>query len=254
MNGTLDLPQGYDHTIVDRTEIVALTEVHPAVLTAVSTAGTLYAWAETRSERRVTTGRGVLCQVRLGESVAAVRHYYRGGWMARLWTDRYFDATPRPLAELRTSEALREAGVPTPRVLAAIVYRGPVGYRADLATEWLEPGHDLEALLAPNGYPDADRHAGLAATGRLIARAHAAGLDHPDLNVGNLFVGPLPQGDWRAWMLDLDRARVGQPGERRAGANLERLQRSIRKLNRLGRITWSGEDRLALESGYQDAQ
>lgn len=190
--------------------MVAGEEVADAVRAALEEAPSLAAWAARRAERRSTAGRGVVHAVRLGPGTVAVRHYRRGGWMAPVLGDRYFDAVPRPFAELAASERLRSAGVETPRVLAAVVTDARPGHRADLATEWLEGGHDLAALLRPGAYPPDTRAAALEAAGRAIGRAHAAGLDHADLNLANLFVRHGTDG-WTAALLDLDRARFRDP-------------------------------------------
>ena len=201
-------PQGYRHWREGPHEVVAWEPAAAAVREALAGSRSLHQWAEARAERVVETGRGRLYAVRLGPLRAAVRHYRRGGWMALLLGDRYIGRNPRPFTELATSERLRSAGVRTPRVLTAVVtWTGDVpSYRADVATEWLEPGLDLFALLVPNLYPLPERRAAVGAAGETIGRAHRAGLDHPDLNPGNLFVQPLASG-WTAALLDLDRAR-----------------------------------------------
>lgn len=185
---------------------------------ALAVAPTLAVWAGERADRIVTGGRGPAWMVELGGIPAAVRHYRRGGWMGPLLGDRYFDSPPRPFAELQVSEALRAAGVRTPRVLAALVAPAHPGYRADLVTEWLSPGLDLEELLRPNAYPAAERAAAIEEAGRTIGRAHAAGLDHRDLRPRNLFFQPLGTGRWDAALLDLDRARLATSGTRGAEA------------------------------------
>jgi 3-deoxy-D-manno-octulosonic acid kinase len=197
-------------------DVMAL-EVHArAVSAALDEAPTLARWAEARAERVFAGGRGPAWRVELGGAPAVVRHYRRGGWMAPLLGDRYFDRPPRPFAELAVSESLRAAGVPTARVLAAAAYAARPGYRADLVTEWLTPGLDLEELLRPGLYPDSERDAAVETAGRTVGRAHAAGLDHPDLRPRNLFLRPLgPPGVWDAALLDLDRARIVPDDARR---------------------------------------
>jgi 3-deoxy-D-manno-octulosonic acid kinase len=186
--------------------------------------------------------------VPLADRRAAVRHARRGGWM-RLLGDRYLDRPPRPFLELAVSARLRALGVSTPEVLAALVIPARPGYRADLATEWIEPGHDLRALLAPNMYPLAARRAGLEAAGREVGRAHRAGLDHPDLNVGNLFLQAADSG-WRAWLLDLDRATIGRSPDA-ASRNVARLVRSLEKERRAGTIGWDADDLLVLRRAHR---
>jgi 3-deoxy-D-manno-octulosonic acid kinase len=199
-------PAGYRYARVRSHDLLAWEPALPAVREALGAAPTLQAWAAPRG-RCAATGRGEVYEARLGAARAAVRHYRRGGWMRPLG-DRYFDRPPRPFRELAVSEALRGAGVPTPRVLAAVVTPAHPGYRADIAVAWLEPGHDLEPLLRPGAYPDRARAAALRAAGRAVGLAHRAGLDHPDLQHRNLFVRPLAEGRWEAHLLDLDRARI----------------------------------------------
>lgn len=168
--------------------------------------------------------------------------------------DRYFDRPPRPFVELAVSERLRAVGVATPRVLAALVLPGRFGYRADLVTEWLGPGHDLRALLAPNAYPAEIRRAGLAAAGRVVGRGHAAGLDHPDLNAGNLFLEPAAgRNRWSASILDLDRASMARPSGRVARRNVARFVRSLEKERRGGRIAWDQDDLAAFTRAHAGA-
>jgi 3-deoxy-D-manno-octulosonic acid kinase len=198
--------------------VVALEVVAGAVGEALADHASLADWAAGRAEREVAGGRGPLWHVELGGMSAAVRHYRRGGWMAPLLGDRYFDRPPRPFAELAVSEALRRHGVRTPRVLAAVVTPAGVGYRADIATEWLSPGLDLEELLRPNVYPAAERARAVEVAARAIGRAHAAGLDHPDLRPRNVFLEPRGAGLWEAALLDLDRARIDRAGSRDAHA------------------------------------
>jgi 3-deoxy-D-manno-octulosonic acid kinase len=198
-------------------DVVALAAVAGAVADALADAPTLARWAAARAARVVEGGRGPAWRVDLGGFAAVVRHYRRGGWMAALLGDRYLDRPPRPFAELAVSESLRAAGVPLARVLAAAAYPARPGYRADIVTEWLSPGLDLEELLRPGLYPEAERAAAVEAAGRTVGRAHAAGLDHPDLRPRNLFLRPLgPAGAWDALLLDLDRARLAPTGPGRA--------------------------------------
>lgn len=251
MSGRSFPPAGYRRWRQAPHDVVALESVANATREAIEEAGSLHAWASSASERRLAGGRGPAWRVVLGGFPAAVRHYRRGGWMAPVLGDRYLDAPPRPFRELAVSETLRGRGVATPRVLVAAATRAGIGYRADLATEWLGPGHDLAALLRAGTYPAAERHAALVAAGREVGRAHAAGLDHPDLQLGNLFLRPPPEA-WRAWLLDLDRARIRPaPSAARAEANLARLERSLAKAVRQGRIAWDREDARALLEGHR---
>ena len=242
-------PAGYLRWRQGPHDVVAHEPVADALRAALETFSTLHDSAAARSERALDSGRGVLHVAPLGSRRAAVRHYHRGGWMAPLLGDRYLDRPPRPFVELSVSEALRSAGVTTPRVLAAVATDAGIGYRADLATEFLEGGHDLVALLRPGAYDPGQRARAIAAAGREAGRAHAAGLDHPDLNLTNLFVRH--DGEtWSAALLDLDRARLAPDDDARGERNLARLRRSIDKAVAASRVHWTEADDDALRSGW----
>lgn len=170
-----------------------------------------------------------------GDDRWVVRRYLRGGWMAPLLHDRYLRrGGSRPEREARASDAARARGIPTPRVEAGVVYpAGPLWYRADLVTRFVDDSVDLAALLfrdaAPGGIsptPD-DRVRALAEAGRLARRMAGAGLFHPDLNAKNFLVVGDP-GDPEVWVLDLDRARA-VTGPVPVGPMVARLTRSLRR-------------------------
>ena len=97
--------------------------------------------------------------------------------------------------------------------------------QAAILLERLENVRSLadRALVAGRGAPWEE-------TGRMIARFHRAGLDHADLNAHNiLFQGSVSDDDLRGWMIDFDRSHVRIPATGWRNANLERLQRSLRK-------------------------
>jgi len=148
----------------------------------------------------------------------------------------------------------RGRGVPTPRVLAAIVHPARPGYRSEVATSWLTPGHDLSALLKPGVYDETERGAALKAVGETIVNAARAGLQHADLNLSNIFVGPATDGGWRALILDLDRARIQAPDTLPVEPGVDRLLRSIEKARRGGRAEWTGADAEALDAGIHHSR
>jgi hypothetical protein len=104
----------------------------------------------------------------------AVRHYARGGRVfAGLLGDRYLRwGRSRPHHEIRASRAIREAGIPSPRVIAAAVYPRGLFYRADLVTEFVPNTTNLGENLfddrrkGPGGA--ADRLDAIRAAGGMI--------------------------------------------------------------------------------------
>jgi 3-deoxy-D-manno-octulosonic acid kinase len=67
--------------------------------------------------------------------------------------------------------------------------------------------------------------------GEAVGRLHAAGIDHADLNLGNVLVS-MPGAATAAHVIDLDQARVVDAplGWRARRRNLRRLRRSWRRV------------------------
>lgn len=186
------------------------------------------------------------------------RRAMRGGLVAKVNRDRFFDLTPRPFAEVALSEELRARGVDTPELVLAVVRRGPSGaYRGAVVSRWIEDGQDLAdtlAALARAGEPaDGPRVcAAWRAVGTAIGRLHAAGVLHADLNARNLFLvdGRGAEEEPRVYVLDLDRSRrlARLSGAERA-SNWARLERSLAKFAAAARVTGAAA-RTARDEAY----
>ncbi len=153
----------------------------------------------------------------------------RGGLLAKLWRERFLGA--RRLREnLTIPVAMRERGVPTPAPAALLTLPGPPGfYRGWVAFDEIEGATDLAALFAAGARPAEDR---LRAAMHAVWLMHGAGLEHRDLNLGNLLV----RGEGvatEAWVIDLDGARWRPDGLGRAvrDRGLRRLERSLEKVS-----------------------
>lgn len=245
------LPRGYERLEVAEAAAFSVPGLRPWAERALA-GGTLHGRAAAEAEATLQ-GRGPVHVVEAGGRPRAVRHYFRGGAVAALLGDRYLRVgEPRPLAELRASEAARSRGVPSPRVVAGAVYPAGVFYRADLVTDYVPGARDLAAWLFGEAGPD-ERRAALAATGTLVARMAAAGLRHPDLNAGNVLLTTSDDG-LRALLLDLDRCALAPPGRSASsGPLLARLERSLRKLSGATGRPPPSSDELALLREAADA-
>jgi 3-deoxy-D-manno-octulosonic acid kinase len=226
-------------------EIVALPSLVGAASDAVAAAGSLHAWAAGSPGGRTLRGRGAAWAVELGGVACVVRHYRRGGAVARLLDDRYLRiGRPRPLREMVASARARERGVRTPEVLATVTYAQGVFYRADIATRFVPDSMDLAAAtLGPAHLPDGERLAAWTAAGALLRTAFEAGVLHRDLNLRNILV-QRTDGELVAWLIDLDRADVGEHelSDLRRSWMLDRLHRSRHKLEaQMGRRADAGE-------------
>lgn len=208
------------------------------------------AWkAQGRLVGQAQSGRGATFFVQAQPSVWALRHYRRGGWVARIVSDRYLwlglPAT-RAWREWRLTAWLHDRGLPVPRPVAAHVERLGWTYRADLITERIEGVRQLTHWLAEQPLPAAEWRA----IGVMLRRFHDAGLYHHDLNCDNI----LRRADGSLFLLDFDRCRLRAAG-RWQRANLKRLLRSLNKRQRKGRLQYfSTSDWAALKRGYRSGE
>jgi 3-deoxy-D-manno-octulosonic acid kinase len=183
-------------------------------------------WAERSELAAVEAGRGSAWFLDSGARHWVLRHYRRGGFIARLSADRYFwtgESRVRAFAEYRLLARLIERGLPVPRPIGARYQRSGLRYRCDLITERVEGAATLSAALAARALSD---EAWLS-IGTAIARLHRAGVDHADLNAHNILIDR--QG--AVSIIDFDRGRIRAAGTWRL-RNLRRLRRSLEKISR----------------------
>lgn len=156
-----------------------------------------------------------------------LRHYRRGGMMARLAEKTYlftgFDQT-RSIAELRLMEKLRSLGLPVPEAVAAIAWRHQLlWYQAAILVKRI-PG----AVTFCNSEDLSDEWL-WRQLGEVIRRFHDKGLNHVDLNCDNILIA-----DSRIYLIDFDRCKLMPESSHGASSgwkrrNLDRLYRSICK-------------------------
>lgn len=181
-------------------------------------------WQAQHRISHLAGGRGGVAFLDTPDGACVLRHYRRGGWIAPVLGDRYLwsgRARSRGFAEFGLLADLRLRGLPVPAPVAArYLRRGPY-YTADLITRAIEGAQTLTAVSAARRLD-----AGLAGrVGALIARFHAAGVDHADLNAHNILVA-----EPDLWLIDFDRSEIRATGTAWKLANLARLKRSLLKI------------------------
>ncbi|MGH8126931.1 MAG: 3-deoxy-D-manno-octulosonic acid kinase [Gammaproteobacteria bacterium] len=152
-----------------------------------------------------------------------LRHYHRGGVPGRLIKDSYIwcgESAARPVRELRVLAELAEAGAPVPNPVAVRVVRSGLCYRGDILVTRIRDARPLAEVAAT--LPEAR----WAEVGRAVHRFHAAGGWHADLNARNVLVTPQA-----VFVIDLDHGRRGCSNADKQRHNLDRLLRSLHKLN-----------------------
>jgi 3-deoxy-D-manno-octulosonic acid kinase len=224
----LSLPAGFERLLLGHAVAVVRSEfafgVRRALLGADGSRSTLHEFASRQSNARELRGRGPAYAVTLPQVAArvVVRHNRRGGLLGPVTGDLFLAPTRAP-RELENSLALESLGVPTPQVVAYALYPpGGLLQRADVASREIAGGRDLAEILVSEGSPE--RAAALAATAALVGAMARAGALHPDLNAKNVLVTYE-----QAWVLDVDRVRLGHTPDSALEANLARLARSLRK-------------------------
>ena len=168
-------------------------------------------------------GRGAAWFVEGPFGAAVLRHYLRGGWMARLSRDVFLwrgERAGRSFREFELLGRLHAMGLPVPAALGAQQHRRGWRYRAAILVGRIPDVEGFAARVRKLG-----ASAPWEAAGRAIAACHRRGAHHVDLNANNLLI----DGGGIVHLIDWDKGRI-EPG---AGAWCERvlarLERSLRK-------------------------
>ena len=196
----------------------------------------------------VKVGRGSAWFIASGERQWVLRHFRRGGFIARVSQDRYVwtgEDRVRAFAEWRLLEELTQRGLPVPKPVAARYVRTGLCYRCDLITQRIADANPLSAALALDALPEALWRA----AGAAVARLHHAGVDHADLNAHNILIGVTGAVS----VIDFDRGRLRRPGAW-SSRNLRRLRRSLAKISRaMPPDRYSAQTWEWFMAGYRDA-
>jgi 3-deoxy-D-manno-octulosonic acid kinase len=195
-------------------------------------------WRTQGALQEMSGGRASIAIVGSGAQRWVLRHYRRGGFIARLSHDRYLwlgESRTRSFAEWRLLAELRRRGLPVPAPVAARYVRGALTYRADLITEHLANTRTLADAITGAQLP----HESWAAVGRTIARFHGEGVHHADLNAHNILLDQT--GAQNVYLLDFDRGQIRNRGAWEQDV-LARLRRSLEKIKAQRRQVTFGDE------------
>ena len=183
-------------------------------------------WAERGAVSDATEGRGSAALIEADGRSLVLRHYRRGGLIARVSADRYWwraAERTRSFREWHLLYHMHRAGLPVPMPIAAGYRRAGRTYSADLLVQRIAGVRSLAAAIRAAPVPLGT----WMAIGRCLRHFHARGVCHADLNAHNILLGAAESD---IWVIDFDRGSLRAPGWW-SDANLVRLQRSLRKLS-----------------------
>ncbi|MES1196777.1 MAG: 3-deoxy-D-manno-octulosonic acid kinase, partial [Steroidobacter sp.] len=194
-------------------------------------------WLSRNLATAVSVGRGQVLFIRDAGHQWVLRHYRRGGFIAKFNEDRYLwrnaEAT-RSFREWRLLAQLVELGLPVPVPVAARYVRELISYRADLITREITGARSLASLLKAEALSTTQWQL----IGRTLARFHTFGVRHADLNAHNIVF----DHEQIIHVLDFDRGQITKPDRQWIDRVLARLLRSLNKLKMQQGIHFADDD------------
>lgn len=197
-----------------------------------------------------TLGRGTAVMFRYRDLELVRRHYQRGGLVRHISRDIYFGNAlerTRMWQEFHLLRELWELGLPVPQPVAARCTRiAPFFHRGDLITRRIPASGTLAEYLRKQPLSEVLWRQ----LGKILADFHRAGVYHADLNANNILL----DAQDHFYLLDFDKGERRTPNPSWQQANLQRLQRSLLKLQGLHPVFhFSAPDWSALHAGYREA-
>ena len=180
-----------------------------------------------------------------------LRHYYRGGLVAKINNDKYLYTgikNTRCYREITLLQQMIALGLPVPKPVAGRLIVNRAFYQADLLMEKLK-ARDLVAHLNEKTMSEEQ----WKNIGKTIANFHNNGIDHADLNAHNILMNEQDE----IWLIDFDRCNkrsVASSFKSWQGKNMARLQRSFVKEKRLSpELNYQVDDWNILEMAYKES-
>ena len=182
-------------------------------------------WAQRSAIVGFAEGRGTTFFVQHQGRDFVLRHYQRGGLVARMSKEKYLWLGlrfSRPWREWALLEKMRVKGLPVPAPAAVKVERKGLLYTADIMMHRIPNAKTLMHILMLEEL--AEEH--WIAIGSVIRRFHEEGVYHADLNANNILLDDAG----RCYLIDFDKCGIRKPGLKWQKENLLRLKRSLNKI------------------------
>jgi len=203
-------------------------------------------WSGATATAGLGGGRGKVLFIEHESRQWVLRHYCRGGLARRLSSDEFLWAglhRTRPFREWSLLERMYRLALPVPQPVAARVERRGTVYTADIITVRIPDVMPLSRRLSCTALEPKSWQG----VGQMIARFHAAGICHADLNAHNIQI----DSENRLYLLDFDRGRFRDIPGAWMQRNLDRLHRSLTKLRVRQALRFTDDDWQRLLDGYR---
>ena len=191
-------------------------------------------------------GRGTTWFFKYQQKSYVLRHYYRGGLIAKINNDHFLYQglkNSRAYKEFQLLKDMHQLGLPVPIPYAGKITRSGLFYQADLIIELIDGAKDLVALLTEQVITQKSWFE----IGRVIRLFHEENVYHSDMNSHNIML----DCNEKVWLIDFDKCFFRKEGDWKE-ETLQRLLRSLRKEKSLdAQLHWQESDWVSLMKGYQ---
>lgn len=204
-------------------------------------------WEVLARVKEANSGRGAVWYIRASHINLVLRHFRRGGLIARIIKDWFFLFGAKSRVEIEQN-ILMEAynkSLPVPRCVGYRVQKWGVFCKMDILMEEISEAENLFEKLLRSPVDTAVWEN----IGSTIRRLHNENFIHGDLNVHNILV----DASQKIWIIDFDKASNAYVGKVKKLQNLERLKRSLNKeLKKHPKLFWQPADWQPFMNGYRD--
>ncbi|MCF6157711.1 MAG: hypothetical protein E3K32_03870 [wastewater metagenome] len=191
------------------------------------------------------SGRGNYISVPLKENHAErliIKNYRHGGLFGKLFGGVFLNGD-RPLIDIGINEVASQKGVPTAEVIAVTkrMFLG-VFYRANFISKEISGAVDIMQFLKESPFEKIQKQKKVIifALIKLIRKMHDIGIYHADLHLKNILIKEGENGEFDAYIIDLDKSVVSESLTlRQRMKNLQRLDRFIEKVFWLSRSSYN---------------
>ena len=184
-------------------------------------------WAQRSSIVGFAEGRGTTFFIQHQNLDFVLRHYQRGGLVAKMSKEKYLWLGlrfTRPWREWVLLEKMLKKGLPVPVPAAVKVERKGLLYTADIMMHRIPNAKTLMHILMIEEL--AEGH--WISIGSEIRRFHEEGVYHADLNANNILLDE----SGCCFLIDFDRCSIRKPKLKWQKENLARLKRSLNKISK----------------------